>query len=228
MTDASPASILAQALRWKDDGAAVALATIARTWPTSPLRAGSQMAVGQHGAHFGSVFGPAIDAQVAQAAQAMLAAGVARSMQVVVDDATATAAGLACGGAMEIRLEAVRDGSGGQLAVLRATLAAVRERRSVVLCTWLADGRRELLPANASGAAGPWAVEALRRARIDETGIASVEDGELLYQVFNAPLRLYVVGAVRIAAALIEAARLLGFEAILVDPRAERMGAMAC
>lgn len=222
---ASPATILQQALDWQAGGAAVALATVVSAWATAPRRAGAQMAVDREGTRCGSLFGPAVDARIAEAALQTLDSRADRLLGVPVDDATALSAGLACGGTMEVRLEAIHDGASGQVAVLRDTLQAVRERRSVVLCTRLADGRRSLWSATAPGE-GPWSATARQKARADETGIAAVEGEEVLFQVFNAPLRMFVVGAVTTARALLDAARLIGFELTIIDPRPERVEAL--
>lgn len=235
MTDSSsgpatPAQILQQAIAWKEGGAEVALATVVAAWPTAPLRAGSQMAVRRDGSCIGSVFGPAVDAEVVRVALGVLAGGAARMLALAIDDATATGAGLACGGPIEIRLEPVADeaATGGKLALLRETAASVAARRSVVLCTALADGRRRLVAADARPVEGDgWQAEALRRARNDDSGIAAIGADQVLFQVFNAPLRLFIVGAARAARALLDAARLVGFAVTVIDPRAERMADMS-
>lgn len=223
--DTAPAAILRQALAWKDAAADVALATIVRAWPTAPMRAGSQMAVRGDGVCCGSLFGPPVDARVAQAALDVLDRGADPKLGVAVDDATASTAGLACGGALEIRLEAITEGDAGHAGPLRAALRAIEDRQGVVLCTRLSDGLRACLPANGA-AAHAWAAEARDRARADDTGIASVDGDEVLFQVFNAPLRLFVVGAVRAARALLDAAKLVGFGVTLIDPRPGHMQAM--
>ena len=221
----SPAAILQQALDWRAAGTPVALATVVSAWATAPRRAGAQMAVHRDGTRCGSIFGAAVDAHIADAALAALESGTERLLSVPVDDSTALSAGLACGGTMEVRLETIHDCAAGQVGVLRDTLQAVRERRSVVLCTRLADGRRSLLAAAAPDA-GPWSATARQRARSDETGIAAVDGEEVLFQVFNAPLRMFVVGAVASARALLDAALLIGFELTIIDPRPERVAAL--
>ncbi len=164
----APAAILRQALAWKDAAADVALATIVRAWPTAPMRAGSQMAVRGDGVRCGSLFGPPVDARVAQAALDVLDRGADPKLGVAVDDATASTAGLACGGALEIRLEAITEGDAGHAGLLRAALHAIEDRQGVVLCTRLSDGLRACLPANGA-AAHAWAAEARDRARADDT-----------------------------------------------------------
>jgi xanthine dehydrogenase accessory factor len=221
---ASAASILSQALQWKDAGDEVVLATIVKAWSTAPRRAGAQMAVRRDGTAVGTVFGPGVDGQVASAAMEALAIGDDKTVSVEINDATASAAGMACGGEMEIRFERLRSGSGGQVDVLREAIDALKGRRSVVLCTRLSDGHRSLISADDPGV-GPWAPEARRRAMADDTAISEVDGDGVLFQVFNAPLRLYVVGAVRTARALLAAAQLLGFEVTIVDPRPEAASA---
>jgi len=220
-----PVEVLRQAIAWKKDSPLVALVTIVKAWPTAPMRAGSQMAVHADGRRCGSVFGPALDARVGAAAIEALAADQDRTLSLAVDDATASAAGLACGGGLEIRLEPLRDGPQGNARALGQTLDAVQRQRGVVLCTALGDSRR-MVVATDSPDGDAWTVEALQRARADQTGIALVDGQEVLFQVFNAPLRLFVVGAVRIAAALVDAALLLGFEVSVIDPRPERAHSM--
>ncbi len=222
---ASAASILSQALQWNDDGDEVVLATVVKAWATAPRRAGTQMAIRRDGTTCGTVFGPGVDKQVASAAMEALAIGDDKTVKVRVDDATASAAGMACGGEMHIRFECLRGGLGGQVDVLRETIDALKRRRSVVLCTRLSDGRRSLISADDPGL-DAWAPEAKKRAMADETAISEVDGDEVLFQVFNAPLRLFVVGAVRTARALLAAARLLGFEVTIVDPRREVASAL--
>ncbi|MEJ8852960.1 XdhC/CoxI family protein [Variovorax robiniae] len=216
------AAVLEQVLKWKDGGAGVVLATVVKAWSTAPRRAGTQMAVHENGTHFGTLFGGSVDTLVVSAALGVLAEGKDAMVNVSVDDATASAAGMACGGGLEIRLECIdgigRGGQGGQVDVLREALDAMRSGHSVVLCTGLADGRRLLISGDGP-ASGAWASEAHKRARMDDTAIALVDGDEVLFQVFNAPLRLFVVGAVRTARALRDAAQLIGFEVTIIEPR---------
>ncbi|MGJ7510246.1 XdhC family protein [Variovorax sp. GT1P44] len=221
---ASAASILSQALQWKDAGDEVVLATLVKAWSTAPRRAGAQMAVRRDGTSVGTLFGPGVDARIASAAVDALATGTDKTIGIEIDDATASTAGMACGGAMQIRFESLRGGAGGQVDVLREAIDALEGRRSVVLCTRLSDGRRALVPVDGPDA-DAWAPEAKRRAAADDTAVSQIDGDDVLFQVFNAPLRLYVVGAVRTARALLAAARLLGFDVTIVDPREQAANA---
>ena len=49
--------VLALAARWRDEGHRVALATVVKTWGSSPRPAGSQLVVREDGTFEGSVSG---------------------------------------------------------------------------------------------------------------------------------------------------------------------------
>lgn len=223
-TDDGPAAILQQALGWADAGETVALVTVASAWAMAPRRAGSQMAVRGDGEHRGTVFGGGVDAKVVAAARAALADGHGGRLDLAVADDEAGAAGLACGGRLDLRIECLDGraaGDAGGLAALREARAAIAARRSVVLCTPLGDGRRTLVEIAAPGS-GALAEEACRRALSDDTAVVDIDGSPVLFQVFNAPLRLFIVGAVDTAFALARAARLVGFRVTIADPRPER------
>jgi xanthine dehydrogenase accessory factor len=97
-------------------------------------------------------------------------------------------------------------------ATLDALLAALRDKRPLVLATDLASGEQRLLEPGASAAAR----EALCRdacARAEEGGRS------WFLQPWNPPLRMVVVGAVHVAQPLAAMATLAGYEVVVVDPR---------
>lgn len=96
------------ALTWLSNGHKVALATVVRTWGSAPRQAGSQMAVRDDGDFAGSVSGGCIEGAVIEAAQDVMNTNVPRKLDFGVSDADAWAAGLACGGRIEVFVEAVR------------------------------------------------------------------------------------------------------------------------
>ncbi|MDB5999352.1 MAG: Xanthine and dehydrogenase maturation factor, XdhC/CoxF family [Rhizobacter sp.] len=217
--DHSPAAVIAHALAgWDTDGKA-ALATVVRTWSSAPRRPGSQMAINASGASLGSLAGGTVEAQVVTAALAAMADGEVRTLTLQVDDEQAQGAGMPCGGHVDIRIEPLYEEPFGNVPLLREVLHAIEVRRSVVLCTRLSDANRMLIPVD-EPADTELSVEAGRAAAVDTTWVADIEKEPVLFQVFNAPVRLLVVGAVHIAQALVPAARLVGFEVTVIDPRA--------
>lgn len=100
-------AVLAQAAAWKDEGLGVALATVIRTWGSSPRPAGSKLAVNHRGEFVGSVSGGCIEAAVIHQAFEVIGGEPPRVIEFGVTDEAAWEVGLACGGRVEIYLEAI-------------------------------------------------------------------------------------------------------------------------
>jgi xanthine/CO dehydrogenase XdhC/CoxF family maturation factor len=97
--------VLAQAARWRDDGRAVALATVVATWGSSPRPIGSQLAVDERGNMLGSVSGGCIEGAVVHEARAVMATGAPKLLEYGVTDEAAWEVGLACGGTVRVFVE---------------------------------------------------------------------------------------------------------------------------
>lgn len=93
--------------QWKQAGKGVALATVVRTWGSSPRPAGSHLVVDDTGAFFGSVSGGCIEGAVIGAAKEAIADGKPRLLEFGVSDEQAWEVGLACGGRVEVYVERV-------------------------------------------------------------------------------------------------------------------------
>jgi xanthine/CO dehydrogenase XdhC/CoxF family maturation factor len=100
-------AVLERASRWKAEGLYVALATVVRTWGSSPRPAGSKLAVNEHGDFIGSISGGCIEGAVIQEALEVMNGQPHRLLRFGVSDETAWEVGLACGGTVEILVEAV-------------------------------------------------------------------------------------------------------------------------
>ncbi len=104
---AAPPDVLRLAAAWKEQGHGVALATVVRTWGSSPRPAGSQLVIREDGTFEGSVSGGCVEAQVVQVAQQAIVDGAHRRLTFGVSNEQAWQVGLACGGEVEIFVEAV-------------------------------------------------------------------------------------------------------------------------
>ena len=100
--------VLALAARWRDEGHRVALATVVKTWGSSPRPAGSQLVVREDGTFEGSVSGGCVEGKVIEAAQETMLDGEVRKLAFGVSDEQAWEVGLACGGKVEIFVEPVQ------------------------------------------------------------------------------------------------------------------------
>jgi xanthine dehydrogenase accessory factor len=216
-------AVVAQALAWRAAGKQVALATVARTWGSSPRPAGSKLAVNDATEFVGSVSGGCIEGAVIQEALEVMATGASRVLDFGVSDETAWEVGLACGGKVEVFVEAVAPEAGRGIAqgVLEDLLAARRARRAVVLVTPLDGGPHRVVPVGAvgEGSPEPLAAAVAQVARRDQAEVVEGAGGAQLLEPHNPPLRLIVVGAVHVAQPLAEMAALAGFAVTIVDPR---------
>lgn len=103
--DVTQADILARAHGWRQAGKGVALATVVRTWGSSPRPVGSHLAVDGEGAFVGSVSGGCIEGAVIKEALATIADGEPRLLNFGVSDEQAWEVGLACGGRVQVYVE---------------------------------------------------------------------------------------------------------------------------
>jgi xanthine dehydrogenase accessory factor len=218
-------AVVSQALAWRAAGRKVALATVARTWGSSPRPAGSKLCVNDAAEFVGSVSGGCIEGAVIQDGLEVMAGGGSRMLEFGVSDETAWEVGLACGGKVEVFVEAVApdDGVGGvSRAVLEQLLEARRTQRAVVLVTSLdGSGHRVVaVPAGpAPGDALSAAVAGVARRDQAELIDAGLAGGACLFEPQLPPLRLIIVGAVHVAQPLAEMAAVAGFAVTIVDPR---------
>jgi len=98
---------LARAHAWRAAGEAVALATVVKTWGSSPRPVGSQLAVTRSGRMAGSVSGGCIEGAVAEAALATLQTGRPELLSFGVTNERAWEVGLACGGQVSVFVEPI-------------------------------------------------------------------------------------------------------------------------
>ncbi|MGQ5700901.1 XdhC family protein [Sandaracinobacteroides sp. A072] len=117
--------LLDRAHAWQAAGHRMALATVVRTWGSAPRRPGSLLLVRDDGLFEGSVSGGCVEGAVIAAARARMDKGGGERLHFGVASETAWEVGLACGGEIEILVQAV-DASGfppelfGRMAEARA------------------------------------------------------------------------------------------------------------
>ncbi len=198
--------IPAIALNWHRDGRGAVLAHVLETWGSAPRPVGAQLAISGRGEIAGSVSGGCVEGAVVAEAQEALGDGLARIMEFGVSDDNAFAAGLACGGRIRVLVEPIAA-TALSASMLADLVAARAERRAIAYVVNTETWRRRLAGAD----------EFRERFRADKSGFEA--DGATFVAIHNPPLRLFVVGAVHIAQALIPMARLAGHDVTLIDPR---------
>lgn len=99
--------LLALARDWKEDGRKVAIATVVKTWGSSPRPVGSQLVVDDQGTMMGSVSGGCIEGAVVKEAREVMAGAEPKLLDFGVSNEQAWEVGLACGGNVQVWVEAV-------------------------------------------------------------------------------------------------------------------------
>lgn len=99
--------LLDEAAMWLRDGRKVALATVVSTWGSSPRPAGSQLLVDENAEMLGSVSGGCIEGAVVKKALEIIDGAPPELMEFGVSNEQAWEVGLACGGRVQVYVEAV-------------------------------------------------------------------------------------------------------------------------
>ena len=107
MNETDLEDVLGHAASWRRGGRGVALATVVRTWGSSPRPVGSQLVANDDGEFLGSVSGGCVEGAVIEEAMGVIATGEPRRLRFGVTNEMAWEVGLACGGEIEIFVERV-------------------------------------------------------------------------------------------------------------------------
>ena len=97
--------VLGEARAWRTEGRAVALATVIKTWGSSPRPVGSHLAIDGDGNFVGSVSGGCIEGAVIHEALDVMADGKPKVLEYGVTNELAWEVGLACGGQVQVYVE---------------------------------------------------------------------------------------------------------------------------
>ena len=100
--------ILERANSWIDTHQKVALATVIKTWGSSPCQIGSKMIINEKGEFLGSVSGGCVEANVInECLELMKNKNSFKKIYFTVQDKNAWSVGLACGGELVVFIEQI-------------------------------------------------------------------------------------------------------------------------
>ena len=108
MNNSFDEKILDEALDWANNNQKVAIATVIKTWGSSPRQIGSRMIVNQYGDFSGSVSGGCVESTVVKECMDLIKNNKNfKKIEFKVSNESAWEVGLACGGEITIFLEQV-------------------------------------------------------------------------------------------------------------------------
>jgi xanthine dehydrogenase accessory factor len=231
--------VLPQVKVWVDQGRQIALATVVRTWGSSPRIPGSKMAVTSAGEMVGSVSAGCVEGAVVEEAQKVLASGRPALLHYGVADDTALEVGLACGGEIDIFVEPLAPlltpSRAGEPVAFDVIARSMERGTPAVRLTVIRGpegwaGRTLILRQDGSvigSAAGELREALLIEARaalatsLSAPKIVRVagQEVEVFVEAQLAPPTLAIIGAVHIAIELSQLAKVLGYRVVIIDPR---------
>ena len=94
---------------WRDQGNRVAIATVVKVEGSAPRPVGATMAVSSAGDLTGSVSGGCVESAVFDEAQEVIRTGEPKLLRYGITDEMAWDVGLACGGTIEVFVEALPE-----------------------------------------------------------------------------------------------------------------------
>ncbi len=184
---------------WRAAGRRFAIATVVKTWGSSPRPLGASMAIRDDGFIVGSVSGGCVEGAVQETALKCLQSGEATLLKFdSLSNDDVWRIGLSCGGSIHVWVDpnpVERDPT-----FWSRLVDAVRREEPCALITYFDPVSQVLAPTDGM------ATHALE----DEIGFV---------QVLGPLDELIIVGAVHIAIPLTALAKMMGFRVLLIDPR---------
>lgn len=215
---------------WLTQRQSIALATVLQTWGSAPRGVGAKMALTQSGQIAGSVSGGCVEGAVVEAGVEVLKTKRPQLLHFGVADETAWTVGLACGGKIEVFVQALDPDlyAAVQRAItedrLAATVTIIRGpvefvgRELIVYEDGSPEGTLGTSLDEPAIAAARAALLAGQGRRLTLSDIAS-EPIEIFIDVLLTAPTLIMVGGVHIAVALAAIAKTLNYRTIVIDPR---------
>ena len=218
--------ILADLIRWKEEGKSIALATVIETWGSAPRKAGSKMGLTLDAKITGSVSGGCVENAVVEAGMQVLKTNQPRLLQFGVSDETAGGVGLAGGGSIDIFVKPLKE------AIFESMNLILADDRQAVWATVIQGdesiiGREMILDDDGkiTGSIGnewdekvfPLMQNALKQGTSHRVVLDNA--AEIFLEAIRPPLTLVIVGGAHISVALASMAKTLGYRTVVMDPR---------
>jgi xanthine dehydrogenase accessory factor len=206
-------------------GQRVALATVVRVFGSAYRREGAKMLAHEDGSATCMISGGCLEPEVVEVARGVMASGSPRLVRYDLDEDVMWGLGLGCGGAVEVYIEPLPQGS-----LLARWLQMQAEGETAVLVTPLQGGEGRLLLREDGAPEGELAPPPLQEAALEAAAALlsgpspraqarAVASAQLFFDVSVPPPELVVFGAGHDAIPLVAQAQALGLRARVVDAR---------
>lgn len=190
-----------------------AMATVVKTWRSSPRQAGSCLVVTKSGQMIGSVSGGCVENAVVMKALKVLETGKSELVKFGIANEDAWEVGLSCGGEVWVHIAPFYQAD--LWAKLDESIAA---NMGVAMLTNLNSGSHDLLNVDSTPTTD------LAKLALEQYGkranvLLSFEGVDYFVHSFPPKPKMLLIGSAHITAELIDLAHMYDFETIVIDPR---------
>ena len=182
---------------WLKEKRRIALATVISTWGSSPRPVGGQMAIDENGEIIGSVSGGCIEGAVISEGIDSIKDGKSRIKDYGISNDMAWEVGLACGGELKVLIQPLNL----EDEIVYSIVDSIKKRKVVKLKINCSNGDR-----------------IIDNTINNQISYFDKSNNEFIHIIDPKP-RLFIIGAVHIAQALVSLANVADYEIILIDPR---------
>lgn len=219
--------LLATINDWTTRNKPFAIATVIKTWGSSPRPIGSALLVSEEMEMAGSVSGGCVEGAVIKASLPMIKSGTGQPLDFGITDEEAWGVGLSCGGKIQVYTERFMafDKRPAEQAVWKKLQENLNTNEPCVLMTRLQEGESQhVLVMPDRSALGqqlpPFLIEeGIRIYKERKNQIIEEEGVKYFAQVFPRKSQLLIIGAAHITVDLVQLGKMYGFETIVIDPR---------
>ena len=212
---------------WTAENKPFAIATVIKTWGSSPRPIGSALLVSTEMDMAGSVSGGCVEGAVIRAALPLIEAGEGQTLDYGVTDEEAWGVGLSCGGKIQVYAERFLafDKRPAERAVWEKLQENWNSNQPCVLLTRLQAGESQhilVMPNRfALGQKLPSFLieEGIRVYKERKNQIIEYEGLNYFAQVFPRKSQLLIIGAAHITVDLVALGKMFDFETVVIDPR---------
>jgi xanthine dehydrogenase accessory factor len=223
---------------WLTSGKRIALATVIKVEGSSPRPVGAKLVVSSKGELIGSVSGGCVEGSVIEEALQCLQSGKPKILHYGIDNSSPWSVGLACGGKIDVFIEplfssTLKDGFNNS--IFKKIIELLKENQPFVIATFITG--------NPQGVKGLFVNEKwvnndtihnwlkifpvrdmkeliqAGKPHLVEIEIESPQPTKVFLEPVLPQARMVIIGAVHIAAALVNFAHELGYRTIVIDPR---------
>ncbi|MFK8009601.1 MAG: XdhC family protein [Saprospiraceae bacterium] len=220
--------LLKKIQEWKSINKKFAIATVTKTWGSSPRPIGSSMIISEDMEMAGSVSGGCVEGAVVKSALLLLKNGEGKQLSFGVTNDEAWEVGLSCGGKIDVYVEPFLGTDEKEELIWKKLEDCLENNQGCILMTRLEDGKGQhalILPdgkmigSNINTLTTALKEEGLRAFQERKNQIVEVEKVKYFAQVFPRKNQMLIIGAAHITVDLVQLAKMYNFQTIVIDPR---------